>query len=65
MPAQTKKNLFEGLPVEPIPAKAHVQKAHADLKKLLSEHSNHISERTLGVFLDTLNRIKEADSEAE
>jgi hypothetical protein len=65
MPTPT-KNLFAGLRVQPyVPSKAHVQKAHEDLKALLAEHSENLSGRTLGVFLDTLNTLKKGDSEAE
>ena len=58
------KNLFEGLPVQLIPPTA--KEAYAKLKTLVGEHSEHISERTLGAFLETLNNLeKAADSEEE
>jgi hypothetical protein len=63
MPTGTKNNLFEGLPVELISTQARFQKAHADLKKLLAEHSEHISGRRLDTFLDTLKTLKDGASE--
>jgi hypothetical protein len=51
------------VPNEPKDSKSRFQKAHADLKKLLSEHAEHLSGQTLGVFLDTLNRLKKGSSE--
>ena len=57
----TAKNLFEGLPVQLIPS---AKEAHAKLKTLVGEHSEHVSGETLGAFLETLNRLKKAaDSE--
>lgn len=61
MPALEKKNLFEGLRVRPVPTR---KEAHTKLKTLLGEHSEHMSEKTLGHFLDTLNLLKKTDSEA-
>ena len=54
------KNPFAGLPVELIPS---AKEAHAKLKKLLGEHSDHLSQKTLGHFLDTLNLLKKESSE--
>lgn len=50
------------VPNEPKDSKHRFKKAHADLKKLLSEHGEHLSERTLGVFLHTLNSLKKESS---
>ena len=56
-------NGARAVPNEPKNSKARFHKAHADLKKLLGQHSEHISGKTLGVFLDTLNRLKKGSSE--
>ena len=51
------------VPNEPKDSKPRFQKAHTDLRNLLSEHGEHISEKTLNVFLRTLNLLKRETSE--
>jgi hypothetical protein len=48
------------LPVQLTPTKAD---AHSKLKKLLGEHAERLSGKTLEHFLDTLNMLKKEDSE--